>query len=451
MKTRTASGVMLTLLLTSMLMLAFKIHPVKAIGTIYIRADGSVDPPTAPIWSVDNVTYTFTVDINESIVVEKDNIVVDGAGYTLQGTGSGIGIDLVEGSNVTIKNMEIKAFDYGIRLFTSSNNSISGNKITNNLRGILLNDTSNNNSVLGNKITNNEYGIELRSSSDSNSISGNKITTNNWYGIYFFGSSYNSVSGNKITNNLRGIKLEYSSSNGISANNIMANNEYGIYFRYSYRSSVSGNNITANGDSGLMLKFCSVYNSISGNDIVANGGYGVELRSSSDSNSVSGNNIVANGDGIYIYDCFNITISGNNITNNGYGIEFDLASNNSIYHNNFINNTVQVYTENSVNIWDSGYPSCGNYWSNYAGKDKNGDGIGDTHYVIDEDNQDNYPLMSPWSPSWSPKTPVPFWMQWWFWTIVIAGIAVLAGVSYFLKKRKPQTPTVPPLPSEGTV
>lgn len=54
------------------------IQPVKANGTIYIRSYGSVEPPTAPICSKDNVTYYFTDNVFDSIVVEKDNIVVDG-------------------------------------------------------------------------------------------------------------------------------------------------------------------------------------------------------------------------------------------------------------------------------------------------------------------------------------------------------------------------------------
>jgi len=45
---------------------------------------------------------------------------------------------------------------------------------------------------------------------------------------------------------------------------------------------------------------------------------------------------------------------------------------------------------------DYGYPSGGNYWSDYNGTDANHDGIGDTPYVIDTKNADNYPLMTPY-------------------------------------------------------
>jgi len=57
---------------------------------------------------------------------------------------------------------------------------------------------------------------------------------------------------------------------------------------------------------------------------------------------------------------------------------------------------VLIY-EKSSNIWDDGYPSGGNYWSDYTGVDLDRDGIGDTEYVIDANNTDHYPLMGMFS------------------------------------------------------
>ena len=74
-------------------------------STIHILADGSINPSTANIVTVDNVVYTFMDNVYEAIVVERDDIVIDGAGHTLQGTGGDTGIDLTERSNVTIENI----------------------------------------------------------------------------------------------------------------------------------------------------------------------------------------------------------------------------------------------------------------------------------------------------------------------------------------------------------
>jgi parallel beta-helix repeat protein len=103
--------------------------------------------------------------------------------------------------------------------------------------------------------------------------------------------------------------------------------------------------------------------------------------------------------GISLYN----TIKDNTIINNAMGIYVDNGENNIIYHNNLIDNTVQARDDEN-NFWDDGYPSGGNYWSNYIGQDyysgpnqdiPGSDGIGDTSYIIDFDSQDNYPLMAP--------------------------------------------------------
>ena len=93
---------LILLLLLVLLLVSFpQIGIVKAESTIYIRADGSVEG-TDKIQQEGNV-YTFTSNIYDSIVVERDNIVVDGAGYTLEGAP----IWLENRRNVTIKNMQI--------------------------------------------------------------------------------------------------------------------------------------------------------------------------------------------------------------------------------------------------------------------------------------------------------------------------------------------------------
>jgi parallel beta-helix repeat protein len=94
------------------------------------------------------------------------------------------------------------------------------------------------------------------------------------------------------------------------------------------------------------------------------------------------------------------TVAGNNIKgSNAWGIWLDCSSN-IIYHNNFIDSAWGHVNSQSgtVSIWNN---SCeGNYWSEYNGTDSNGDGIGDTPYIIDSNNVDHYPLMNQyWIPA----------------------------------------------------
>jgi parallel beta-helix repeat protein len=195
-------------------------------------------------------------------------------------------------------------------------------------------------------------------------------------------SDNSTISGNNITNNEIGVVVDSSSGNTVFDNNLK-NNDCGVYIiSYSICNVIAGNNITSN------------------NDIWADFGIGVYLRTSSN-NTISTNIIAANfRAGICFVGSSDNTVSGNNITNNNdYGIVLSSSSNNRFCHNDFIDNNQQVGVsqDSSDNLWDDGYPSGGNYWSDYDGVDSDPDGIGDTEYVIDADSVDNYPLMGMFS------------------------------------------------------
>ncbi len=129
----------------------------------------------------------------------------------------------------------------------------------------------------------------------------------------------------------------------------------------------------------------------------------------------SSNNVVANCEvdclvvGMAILELessFNNTIYGNTFwARFGYSVILDNSSGNRFFNNTFNmfewEQQVTVWGD-STNVWDIGYPDGGNHWNDYSGTDfysgpyqneTGSDGIGDIPYVINENNQDNYPLV----------------------------------------------------------
>jgi len=110
----------------------------ETISTIYIKSDGSIDPPSAPI-SRNGDIYTLTGNVYEQIHVEKSGITLDGDGYTIQCGDYGLWLNYVSG--VTVKNFEIDCGSICILDYYGYNNLIENNTIKNAIYGIYIYST----------------------------------------------------------------------------------------------------------------------------------------------------------------------------------------------------------------------------------------------------------------------------------------------------------------------
>ena len=403
---------------------------------IMIMADGYISPPSANITTADNVTYTFTADINASIIVQRSNIVIDGNGWTLNGVDFTIweGFNVTDVSNVTITNVNIERFaSYSIYLESAALCVLSDNTVTGSEGGIGL-FSSTGNTVSNNLIAGCSEAIELVSAS-GNVVSGNNLSDSST-GVYGFNSTDNAISENSIKANTQGIYLGSSSNfNTVTRNNITANTNDGISLWYSSNITVSENQIRNNFNciriwmsSGIQIiendlmennhgialggNSCSLYrndiqveyigidifgsyNIISRNNIT-NCGTGFFFGGNSIHNVVSGNTVTDNTFALYFEQAYNNSIVENYLAGNTYGIYLDWYSYNMrIYHNTFNHNKNPMTFPNpsNPNFLDNGVE--GNYRSDYTGVDLNHDGIGDTPHIINANNTDHYPLMGP--------------------------------------------------------
>jgi parallel beta-helix repeat protein len=205
--------------------------------------------------------------------------------------------------------------------------------------------------------------------------------------------------------------------------NIIISDDFGIRVVGAREVTLAHNDIPHTGDTSIVV-FDSSKVSVFENVMTASGG-GVGIDNSTESifwsntilsslagifvgescgNTVFGNNVSSRSlTGLSISSCFNNSFFDNYVSSNSqYGLFIWNSYNNSVFHNCFLGNGSHVLNVNSTNSWDDGYPSAGNFWSNYAGVDSEcgpnqnqpgSDGIGDTPHVIDSTNRDNYPLM----------------------------------------------------------
>jgi hypothetical protein len=116
----------------------------STLTTVNINADGSITPSITPMMRNGDV-YTLRGNISGSLVIHKSNIIIDGAGFALNGNG-GIGIDLQNNVtnvpsdkeiwNVTVKNLAVINFAFSVETNAGGNDTFLYDYIANNLSGL---------------------------------------------------------------------------------------------------------------------------------------------------------------------------------------------------------------------------------------------------------------------------------------------------------------------------
>jgi len=260
------------------------------------------------------------------------------------------------------------------------NNLFFNNTFIDNTAGILL-AYSGNNTLQHNRIINNKHpfamwgeGIKIayiQSIESSNTIDGKSI--------YYLRGKKNMIIDSKTFPKIGHLAL-------VECEDILVKNltTSGITLAFSNRTTVE-NSAFRNNIFGLWLDT----------------GMNITLKG-----SLSQDNFI----GIAIHCSKNFSVFSNGISNNIFGLCIGGPSQGVVFHNNFINNKGQVQVGYDANVtWDNGYPSGGNYWSDYKDRYLNAsdiysgpyqnetgnDGIWDHPYIIDENNVDRYPLVHP--------------------------------------------------------
>ena len=409
------SGIVLTLLLTSMLTVAFDTQLVRPEARMIVVPD---DYPTIQE-AINNANEGDTIFVSsgtyyEHVVVNKDNLTLIGEdrdNTVIDGSGSGIVVEISR-TQINFSGFSIQRGEKGIYLSSSSGfNTISNNTIT-SCAGTIF-----------------DYALELGPNRLGHDRFHHNALIHNYENVGVFGSSLpdylvtmdttNTVNGKPVyylvnQSNLLVEPLTYPEIGYLAVINSInvtvrevqpgGGNRQDVLFAFTNSSLVEDCSFSDRGYAGIQLQNC--HNVTITECEIINHYHGIRVDKS-DFNSVKHNSIrdnfwtgiVMEGEGNQIVE--------NNMNNYEENVALYRSTSNSIFHNNFLGGRVPLLYESYFNIWDVGYPSGGNYWSDYDDSDLflgenqdqlGSDGIGDTHYVIDENNTDHYPLMNPWTP-----------------------------------------------------
>jgi parallel beta-helix repeat protein len=363
---------------------------------VYIRPDGSIDPPEIAIKKVADNYYKLTNNISNPVIIQKSGLVLEGAGYALDRAGCGMhggetAVSFLGVNNVKIKNIVITYYNIGINLTCTSGNIIA------NVNFVQI---ENGNSIIGfncteTVISENTFagvygGIRL-SYGGHNTVSKNNLSGGSEYcggisfeaetfdvinwntiihayeGIMVYESSYIEISNNTATQNYRGYSISALQGGTISFN-IASNNEVGCYIGATNSAFIS-NAITDNVE-GLGIGGNCVFrnNRIDRNTYSIFGGGNGDIDTSNTVNNkpiyywVNQQDRTVPTDAGYValVNCKNITVQDLNILDNGEAIRLESTSNSIIIHNTLTNINAEESNYNIIsnNRINSGFIHC---------------------------------------------------------------------------------------------
>lgn len=387
----------------------FRVHNADT-GLSYSTIQEAINAPE----TTDGHTIVVSSGIYyEHVVLNKELSLLGEARDETVIDGNGKGLVLhVKAENVVIRNLTIQNGAYGIRIEGARNLTLVGNNVYNTQWfGVEL-DCSGSSTLRDNRFVGNRYnfGVDGTSLFDfmndidvSNTVNGKPV----YYLMNQRDFTINSSTFEKI-----GYLALINSTNIRVENLTLTDNQNGLLFAYATNATVT-RLVTKGNWNGIYVKYSSNV-SVFRNEANDNYDYGIKFFDSNSSvvyDNNANDNVWA---GIGLFRSNNLTITRNNASNSiyclhlvysngsrisgnnaipredGYSIALYYSNDNLIYQNNFVNGLLYTPVK-SKNMLDNGYD--GNHWRSYDGIDSDQDGIGDTAYILGEDNQDNHPLM----------------------------------------------------------